>query len=290
MKNTIFILGFVLFSINTNAQKWALPSSTWVISFAQTSPVYNYEVKVEGDTIIDGVSCVRIGNSSPPIFTYESNDTVYFYMDGKFRATYYFNATINDTISFYNANYFDGQCSIDSIVYAVVDSIDSVDVGNKFLKKFHCTIMGDSSVLEWNNFNYTEFIGSNYIYPYLYCPNFFDQESLAICDYGDSTIQDFSAFKNDCFSTVSINELENQNIQISIYPNPVADFLNIQLDLDFKTENHILTIRNTMGRIVQEFSVNHGENQLDINHLPSGVYFATLDGTENHTTIKFLKE
>jgi hypothetical protein len=287
MKKSLFILGFILFFINANAQKWALPSSTWVTGSAQTSFVVYTTQKVEGDTIIDGINCKRIGNSTPPIFTYESNDTVYFYLDGKFRSTYYFNATINDTVSFYNANYKNGLCSIDSIVYAVVDSIGSINVGNKFLKKFHCSIIADSSVLEWNDFNYTEFIGSNYIYPYLYCPNFFDQESKGICDYGDSTIQDFYVFKNNCVG-VSIDELENQNNQISIFPNPASDFLNVQLD--FNTESHILTIRNTMGQIVQEFTITQGENSLDISYLSSGIYFATLNKGIEQQTFKFIKE
>lgn len=284
MKKIILILGIIVTFSSINAQKWALPSSTWTIGYSHQSPIYYFTIKVEGDTIIDGISCKKIGNNQP-IFTYESNDTAYIHIAGKFRPTYYFNASIEDTISFYNINYFDGSCGIDSIVYAVVDSIDSIDVGNKFLRKFNCSIIGDSSTLYLNSeFNYTEYIGSNYIFPHLYCPNVFDQESIGICDYGDSTIQDFYVFQNDCIS-VSINELENQKNFIFLYPSPANDFINVSIDDNIPSENLKLQIRDLNGKILQESSLEKGVNQLIISHLPSGVYFATY----GLSTAKFVK-
>ena len=288
MKNIILTLGFFLIAINVNAQKWALPSSTWVIYILEFSSSFE-TVKIEKDTIIQGVSCKKL-NAFNPIYTYEENDTVYFFYDDLFRPTYYFNAEVGDTISLYDfSDCLNGTTlSNDSTLFAVVDFIDSVDVGNKFLKRYNCSIfIQDTSLFfQGASFYYTELIGSNYIYPNIECV--LDQASLNICSYGDSSIQDFYAFQEDFCVDVSIYELENQNSQISIYPNPIANFLNVQLD--FNTESKILSIRNTMGQIVQKFTITQGENSLDISHLPSGVYFATLDGTENHTTIKFLKE
>ena len=78
MKNKILIAFLLLISASASAQKWALSSSTWIVSYSWMSPTYYTTVKVEGDTIVDGISCKKIGNSSP-IFTYESNDTAYIY-------------------------------------------------------------------------------------------------------------------------------------------------------------------------------------------------------------------
>lgn len=287
MKKIIILLLFTIFLTDTNAQKWALPSSTWVTTYSWLSPTIYTKLQVEKDTLIQGKLCKKIDRFNP-IFTYEENDTVFFLLNGLFRPTYYFNVEVGDTISLYVNNYclsLNFSHDTDSIFYATIDSIDSIDVGNKFLKRYHCEIYNfnvPGSTMESLYFNYTEFIGSNYIYPDFTC--YVDQEFYGICDYGDSTIQDFYVFKNDCIG-VSIQDLENQNEQISIYPNPVANFLNLQLD--FNTESHILTIRNAIGQIVKKFTVTQGENKLDIRHFRSGIYFATLNDIN---TIKFIKE
>lgn len=270
MRNKILITFLLLISASVSAQKWALPSSTWIVSYSWISPTYYSTIKVEGDTIIDGISCKKIGNSSP-IYTYESNDTAYIYIAGKFRPTYYFDAHVGDTISFYNANYSDGFCGIDSIVYAVIDKIDSIDVGNKFLRKFCSTIIGDTSMPNCNGFSYTEFIGSNYIFPYLYCPDIVDQESYGICDYGDSTIQNFYAFQNNCLN-VSVDEIANPIEHVTIYPIPVKDQLSIVL-LTEKAKS--ISVFDVHGKKLMAVNTLIAPNnfKLDLHDFNSGMYF-----------------
>ncbi len=271
MKKMIFVVFIITMYVNAVAQKWALPSSTWIVSYSWVSPAYYTTIKVESDTIIDGISCKKIGNISP-IYTYESNDTAYIYIVGKFRPTYYFNAHVGDTISFYNVNYSDGFCGIDSIVYAVIDNIDSVDVGNKFLKKYNGVIISDT-MPNGNSFSYTEYIGSNYIFPYLYCPNIIDQESYGICNYGDSTIQNFYSFQNNCLNVSVDNIFHDKNI--SVYPNPVSSQININSKYYDIQEIFIYNIHGQLQKTDTYF--NHPrEIQVDVNKLSSGIYFLHL--------------
>ncbi len=276
---TLFISILVLTaSFTALAQKWALPSSKWIISYAWLSPTYYYTVKVETDTIIDGINCKKIGQYSP-IYTYESNDTVYIRLGGQFRPTYYFNASVGDTISFYDYN----LCGGDSIVLAVVDLIDSIDAGNKYLKRFNSTIINrDSSDLYWGlTYGYTENIGSNYIFPYLYCVDIFDQESYGICDYGDSTIQDFFVYKNNCV-TVSVNDLQFTNKLFSVYPNPVFTMLHFDISDDLE----LISVRvfNTSGK--QLTTTKPDKKSIDFSDFTNGVYFIQAEFTNGQRAYK----
>ena len=288
MRNTILIAFVLLIHTSAFAQKWALPSSTWIVSYSWMSPTYYTTIKVEGDTTIDGFSCKKIGNTSP-IYTYESNDTAYIHIAGKFRPTYYFNANVGDTISFYNANYSDGFCGIDSIVYAVVDKIDSIDVGNKFLRKFCGTLIGDTSTPNCNGFSYTEYIGSNFIFPYIYCPNIVDQESYGICNYGDSTIQNFYAFQNTCLN-VSVGNTISPDEYLLIFPNPTTNFLSVISNADAISD---LTLFDLQGREVQHDKeiVTPNYIKLNLNNIPKGLYYVHISSWNGqHRTKKFLKE
>lgn len=280
MKKHILLLTMTVLTFSASAQNWALPSSKWTINYAWLSPVYYYTLKVEGDTVVDGVSCKKIGAFNP-LYTYESNDTVYIRLNGKFRPTYYFNASVGDTISFYDAN----QCGGDSIVHAVVDEIDSIDVGNKFLKRFKSIITDRDSTSIYGDLTYTyiENVGSNYLYPYLYCTNIFDQESIGICDYGDSTIQNFYVFHNNCVS-VSIDEVNFTDKEISVFPNPFSDELSVQYSDDKFIS--ALSVFDLTGRTLK--NISRTSNKIDLQDLPNGNYILDvhlMDGQTIHKRI-----
>lgn len=58
---------------------------------------------------------------------------------------------------------------------------------------------------------------------------------------------------------------------IEIFPNPVSDFITINYP---KGNSYFLQIINSVGEIVLAQSLN--DNQLDIRHLPTGIYFLSL--------------
>jgi hypothetical protein len=100
-------------------------------------------------------------------------------------------------------------------------------------------------------------------------------------------------FLNGCGTPQTINVNSNCNLsnqdftknQIAIYPNPVNDVLNINL------ENSIIssvTVFNTLGQKVY-FSYST-TSQIDVSKLEAGAYFLKVDGLEGEYYGRFVKK
>lgn len=100
-------------------------------------------------------------------------------------------------------------------------------------------------------------------------------------------------FLNNCGTPQTINVNSNCNLsseeftknKITIYPNPVNDVLNINL------ENSIIssvTVFNTLGQKVYfSFSTT---SQIDVSKLEAGAYFLKVDGLEGEYYGRFVKK
>ncbi len=72
---------------------------------------------------------------------------------------------------------------------------------------------------------------------------------------------------------------------ISIYPNPASDFINISIDEEAGLLAHEVQILNLLGIVVTKSELTDGNNRIDISNLPRGTYFIKVgDKVE-----KFLK-
>ena len=80
--------------------------------------------------------------------------------------------------------------------------------------------------------------------------------------------------------SLSVNEFTNSN-NLSFYPNPASDFLNIYSVLDDK-----LAIIDTSGRIIKEYNLKKGYNMIDISNLLNGLYFLKTESSMK----KFIKK
>ena len=71
---------------------------------------------------------------------------------------------------------------------------------------------------------------------------------------------------------------------IEIYPNPATNFITINA-----TNSNIETVQivNITGDVVVESRTN--SNQVDVSHLPTGVYFVQLFSTKGVNSLKFVK-
>ena len=72
------------------------------------------------------------------------------------------------------------------------------------------------------------------------------------------------------------NTIESK-IDIAIRPNPVKDFLNIQINSDFE-EQGILQLMNASGQNLHRLSIDlqHYQNELDLSKLAPGLYLLRL--------------
>jgi hypothetical protein len=91
---------------------------------------------------------------------------------------------------------------------------------------------------------------------------------------------------------MSVGDIENENLQVSIYPNPTNDFLNVSFQT-ISSENIELEIYDISGRLIlnEKQRVGGGRNVItkDITGLSEAVYFVNLKVGETLYTIRFIK-
>lgn len=97
-------------------------------------------------------------------------------------------------------------------------------------------------------------------------------------------------FYNDISTFSSINNL-SINAEISIYPNPVSDILNVQLlNCEFSQEVK-LTIVNYIGQTIKQIQISNVDTSVKLDNFASGIYFYQLqDNTTILKTGKFIIE
>jgi hypothetical protein len=72
----------------------------------------------------------------------------------------------------------------------------------------------------------------------------------------------------------------------AVYPNPSAGL--IQLDFESK-EGAVLNVKNNMGASVYTIDLMQGSSQIDLSHLPAGVYVLCLESALTSQTCKLIK-
>ena len=78
-------------------------------------------------------------------------------------------------------------------------------------------------------------------------------------------------------------------IEISIYPNPVNNFLQINLK-DHKLKNLRYDLIDLQGRVLQSEKINSNEITLKMEALPKSIYFLKVNnGNKTMKTFKFIK-
>ena len=77
-------------------------------------------------------------------------------------------------------------------------------------------------------------------------------------------------------SDITTNVLNEQSLQLEIYPNPVSERLNVKLNSDLDGQFH-LTIYDQTGRIVKQLTdLSKGSHEVDVSHLADGVYLIEM--------------
>jgi hypothetical protein len=247
----------------------------------------NYDVFIDGDTIIGGVTYHKLIEKSwthypqggltykPPVFSQKYvgvfrndsiNKKVYLLAEGwnKEEIWYDFSLNIGDTmVSPFYSNHFK----------TVVD-IDSVEIDGLIRKRLlfdHCDTTFGS-----NQLYHIEGIGSTYgplsLY---YCP-FEDSEFLKCVEQNGSVIYYVFALDSVCSGMNSVESLHTTSQEIRISPNPVKETIRIQfLDPNTRTPQE-LKIYSITGQLVFQQMINPPESDINIETLESGVYMYSI--------------
>ena len=173
---------------------------------------------------------------------------VYFiYQDTVEHVLYDFNITVGDTIT--------------PLYY-----IDSILINGDYRKRF----VLQSWMPADTNFALIEGIGSTTgpfqpLYPY------FEQGSLLEC-FSQNNINLYPGYGN-CKLYTGIKEINKENKQIKIYPNPSSTTITISAK---GINTYILS--NTFGQVIKEGKLNGDETTIEVSALPNGIYILALDG------------
>jgi hypothetical protein len=136
------------------------------------------------------------------------------------------------------------------------------------------------SLLLWYNSNISNVEGMTWftvVDPYLgwQTPNTL-WNTCGLVDSNGVTIQPAGNFwKHNC--PLSVNEKQNLDKSITVYPNPGKETIYIKFDSDkvFEVNAKLYTI---LGIELETFNLHKGENLLDISKYGSGTYFIKIDG------------
>lgn len=79
--------------------------------------------------------------------------------------------------------------------------------------------------------------------------------------------------------------------EISIYPNPGRDIINVNIPSDFIEMGAVqVSLIDKAGKEIQTLNLNNNQNQIEISDLPQGVYNLVIQNAQGQkTTKKFLK-
>lgn len=98
---------------------------------------------------------------------------------------------------------------------------------------------------------------------------------------------------NLCSSPNDVNEIKPTENELSIYPNPTSDILNINCNSSNQNEA-IITISDIIGHTLKEKKIKMEKGvsliQIDVSSLSNGLYICIVNSDTRKTTLKFIKQ
>lgn len=277
MKRLLPFLLVIMSTIISDAQKFAPIGAEWYYSASAyglaptNSEFYHYQSKL--DTFIAGHSCTKISityyqykgsvTNEPPIYIYQSNDTVFYFNDtySNYFPLYIYNVSKGDTLTYHIPDI--PTFPSDTLWKSIVDSVSLFIVGSDTLKRVWTSDIGSYSF--WGG--YIELIGSPFLMlhqPHIIYPEW---DGPLRC-YSDNRISyNFSSYPCDKRITNGIHE-NSQGIELFISPNPSSNFLTIKNANDILTN---YTIYNISGQMVLYGQVT-STTTIAIDKLNQGLY------------------
>jgi subtilisin family serine protease len=90
---------------------------------------------------------------------------------------------------------------------------------------------------------------------------------------------------------VGIDEITSENQNVSVYPNPASDVLNVMIR-NPRANSAALVVKNVLGQtvITKNISAQSQDLLLDVSALKSGIYFLQAGEGSSMKTVKWFKE
>lgn len=291
----------ILISFNCYAQKWCAPGAEWTIGWGGVWGYSGYNlISYEKDTIFMGQVCKKlIGrgvqfneitkvatnfNFTSPLFTYAKSDTVFIYYENEFKAVYFFNAKVGDTLHFGDIMYCDPPLK------QLVDSTGTTTINNDTLRFYRVKLLNLPwfiADLKWTIVEKLGCLESNF-YPGFICA--FDVDAYNLCSYRDNDINWHVSWSNDtCWAFTTTKDIFEESLAIG--PNPVFNELRITSSFIDNVES--VSIIEINGVMLKNLKRSKGVNLSDIDtaFLQNGLYILQIQTSNGNNYIrKFIKQ
>ncbi len=98
-------------------------------------------------------------------------------------------------------------------------------------------------------------------------------------------------FQQSKLTVTAINDMKVSGIELSVYPNPTADYLVLSID-DVKTNDHSsqlsLQLYDMNGKLLQNEKISGNETSIDMSNFIPGTYILKIfQEKDNSTDAKF---
>lgn len=260
---------FLLLSFQSISQQLVKPGNQWNIHYPPTfEPSFSTDlVSFLNDTIIDGLSYLKVGTKSSPSdpefvfnnsFMREDSTKKVFLKQGSGDEflLYDFGLELGDSIT------FSSYCSL------MVVAIDSVQLNNGEMRKRYEFEGIDTP---YTTTYWIEGIGSDLgLLTHFFNFCLFDVPAQLLCFYENEEL----LYPNDppsCFLT-QVNDLPD-DLKVDIYPNPFEDHITID-DPDFIFKS--VQIFNSVGQLLVTKTLNSSFNKISLHELEIGIYYLNL--------------
>ncbi|MFP4664806.1 MAG: T9SS type A sorting domain-containing protein [Bacteroidales bacterium] len=290
MKHTTFAISLILigFVTQVGAQEY--------IPLLQDGKIWNFTTEyypeapdnpgdtitisylLSGDTVINSttyqilyqIACAETANVQPagdPVaFLRENTDSqrVFIYSEGEELLLYDFSLQEGDTV--HGEDY-----AFESHLDMVVTQTDSILINENYCKQIDFNVTDDNN---WTS-GWTESTGGVSLLDYIKGDTWYSE--ILNCLYEDGLLVYYDTEYNDCCPEVTGIEDENvHHANLKIYPNPAMNTVQIEFNDSEPAHVSILDIR---GKLVHKAPLESGKAEIDLSHLPAGVYVAKITGS-----------
>lgn len=299
MKKLLLVVFFFTSVIGLRAQSWVyhpfpIDSAIWMEEHVGSDGYYTYKrIYMLGDTLVGSLNYKKIyqtyatWTSFYPTPIGPSNyigslrediptKKIYFLNPGTTSENllYDFDLVVGDTIA------ITSMCSPDDTVMVV--SIDSVLVNGNYNKKF---VLGSVSGFCTAG-DLIEGVGSKAGLQQLYSLGFEFSNQLLCLSVSNSVVYPYGSSIPSyyCAYAVGIGELENNELKMTVMPNPVVNAIHIVVNC---SDNYDIEIRNGLGELIhKKTDLQANGPTIDFSDFATGIYFVRLIDSKGNSIVK----
>lgn len=299
MKIFILVIFFAVFSIGLKAQSWVYhpfptDSAVWMEEHIDSDGYYTYKrMYMLGDTVVGSLNYKKMYQTAAtwasffPTPIFPSNYFGCMREDVAAKKVYFLNPGITTEYLLYDFNLVVGDeiaitsiCSSDDTVR--VTSIDSVLVNGNYNKRFVLTsTIGFCIVGEL-----IEGVGSKAGLQQLYSFGFEFSNQLLCMSVNNSVVYPYGSSIPTyyCAYAVGIGELVNNELKMTVMPNPVVDAIHIVVNCN---DHYDVEIRNALGDLIhKKTDIQANGPTIDFSDFANGIYFVRLIDTKGNSIVK----